>query len=525
MNTLTEHLSHRPLRRGVRASLVVVLAILALAAASLVVAPIASAVEDVQPARVEGPTRLETAVATAERAYPEGSDEVVVGPSDDFTHTLAGAALAGALDAPMLLTPPDLLADTTADALRTMGAERVTLLGGPAAITSDVEDELAEDYAVTRVGDDDPYESAANIAQTTRSIAGGLPELGAQNMPTVALASGSDFPDALSISGPANDGAIPLLLTDPTSLPEATRDALVDLDPEHVIAIGGPDAISDDVLDEIEGDGRLTTRLGGINRTDTAAIVADWFLDAGWFEDTTAILAAGDAFPDAVTAGQLSGQLEAPILLTANRDLLGEQAGSWFTESCPTLEVLQIVGGPEAVSVDVANGAEGLAESCADNGDGGDDTPAVTQTYTVTPQQALSTEAPGVHDFTLARRYDGEPIDGPLDLVLFPCENADVTGSDVDTFVDADNDGDADGFATTDTGRARIAQVNGVDVDDSAIFLAEVDEDGDIDVRLASQSPDCTVLVVVDGNGNGALDLDANGTPVEKYGVGKAEWT
>ena len=80
MNTLTEHLSHRPLRRGVRASLVVVLAILALAAASLVVAPIASAVEDVQPARVEGPTRLETAVATAERAYPEGSDEVVVGP-------------------------------------------------------------------------------------------------------------------------------------------------------------------------------------------------------------------------------------------------------------------------------------------------------------------------------------------------------------------------------------------------------------------------------------------------------------
>ena len=185
--------------------------------------------------------------------------------------------------------------------------------------------------------------------------------------------------------------------------------------------------------------------------------MADWFLDAGWFEDTTAILAAGDAFPDAVTAGQLSGQLEAPILLTANRDLLGEQAGSWFTESCPTLEVLQIVGGPEAVSVDVANGAEGLAESCADNGDGGDDTPAVTQTYTVTPQQALSTEAPGVHDFTMARRYDGEPIDGPLDLVLFPCENADVTGSDVDTFVDADNDGDADGSDIDDTDPGRLA--------------------------------------------------------------------
>lgn len=525
MNTVNEHRSHRPMGGRARASVVAVLAILALAVTGLVVAPIASAVEDVQPARADGPTRLETAVAVAERAHPEGSDEVVIGPSDDFTHTLAGAALAGALDAPMLLTPPGFLADTTADALTTMGAERVTLLGGPAAISSDVEDALSERWAVTRVGDDDPYESAARIARTARSIAGGLPELGADDLSTVALASGTDFPDALSISGPANDGAIPLLLTDPDTLPEATQDALIDLDPEHVIAVGGPDAISDDVLAEIEREGRLTTRLGGINRTDTAAIVADWFIDAGWFEDTTAMLAAGDAFPDAVTAGQLSGRLEAPILLTANRDLLGEHAATWFSDHCPTLEVLQVVGGTEAVSLDVANGAEGLAESCSGDGDDGEDTPAMTQTYTVTPQQALSTEAPGVHDFTVVRRYDGEPIDGPLDLVVFPCENADVTGADVDTFVDANDDGDADGFATTDTGQARIAQVNGEDVRDSTIHLAEVDEDGDIDVRLASQAPDCTVLVVVDGNGNGALDLDANGTPVEQYGVGKAEWT
>ena len=187
--------------------------------------------------------------------------------------------------------------------------------------------------------------------------------------------------------------------------------------------------------------------------------------------------------------------------------------------------MLQVIGGEAAVTSSVANGAEGLAESC--DGDGGSEGPTTAQTYEVVPQQALSTEAPGTHDFTIARRYDDTPLaqDEALDLVLFPCGSADVTGGDADTFADADGDGDADGFASTDTGQARIAVVNGEDVEDQAILQATPDEDGDIDVRLASDAADCTVMVVVDGNGNGALDLDADGTPVEAYGVGPAEWT
>ncbi len=67
--------------------------------------------------------------------------------------------------------------------------------------------------------------------------------------------------------------------------------------------------------------------------------------------------------------------------------------------------------------------------------------------------------------------------------------------------------------------------VNDTDVDDTTIFLAEPGDDGQIDVRLASQAEDCALVVVVDGNGNGALDLDEAGNPVEDYGVGKATWT
>lgn len=508
-----------------RAILVALIATLALIA-TMVLAPPARAVEDVQPARAAGETRIDTAIAVAERAYPDGSATVVVAPADDHTHTLAATPLAGALDAPILLTWPDVLPEATVEAVIDLGAERIVLAGGTDAVSDEVQGQLAQStrVPVDRIGADDPYRSAADLAEQTLSTVGDLPTL--NGMTTVALASGEVFPDALSIAGPAAELGMPLLLTLSDGLAPDAATTIEAMAPQQVLVIGGEDAVSAEVAAEVDNRVDTVTRLGGINRTDTAAIVADHVIDAGVLQARTALLARGDAFPDAVTAGVLSAALNGPTLLTATPDLPGEQAGAWFIGHCDTIEVLQVIGGEAAVTSTVANGAESLAESCDAPGEPGDDEPTTAQTYAVDPQQALSTEAPGTHDFTIARRYDGDELgDQPLDLVLFPCASADVTGGDADTFADADGDGDADGFASTDTGSARIAVVNGEDVEDQAILQATPDEDGDIDVRLASDAADCTVMVVVDGNGNGALDLDADGTPVEDYGVGQAEWT
>jgi hypothetical protein len=205
--------------------------------------------------------------------------------------------------------------------------------------------------------------------------------------------------------------------------------------------------------------------------------------------------------------------------------VLPTSAANWFAEHCPTLEVVQAVGGEAALSVEVLEAAEQAAESCAA------DPPTIPepqdgQTYIVTPQQALEVEPGQARELEVIGRYDDQPFRGPIDIVLFPCANADVTGAGPDTFADADGDGAADGFGSTDTGFARIALLNGNDIADTAVVVgaAPDPESGVLTFTLFSSEPDCTVPVVIDGNGNGQFDVDAEGRPLEPYGVGKVTW-
>lgn len=475
---------------------------------------------DVQPARVDGATRLETAANVAEASFPEGSTQALIAPSTDFPEALAGAALAGALDAPVLLNPPAELADTTRTALQDLGVEAVSLLGDTDDLSEAVEQELSAHYTVARIEGADDYETAAMIARTAVGIAGDLPDPAGRT--SVLVASGQDFPDALTASGPAFDAAIPLLLTMSDVLPESTRAAIADLAPEQALVVGGIEAVSTEVAEEIEALGVDVVRLDGRNRVETATSVASWFVhEAGYFTRSAALLARGDDFPDALTAASLSGRLEAPILLAAQPDLLTETTSAWLRDACPTLALLQVVGGTDAVTVEVANGAEAAAESCEEPAD-----PGTGQTFAVAPMQPLTADPGEALDFSVTRRYDEEPFTGPVDIVLFPCENAEITGAAPDRFADADGDGAADGFASTDTGQARIATVNGEDIPDQAVVGAVgPDDDGTLDLRLASQAEDCTVVVVVNGDDDGEFDVDADGHPVEPYGVGRASWT
>lgn len=63
----------------------------------------------------------------------------------------------------------------------------------------------------------------------------------------VFLATGESFPDALA-AGASTVGTGPILLTSRTSLPPVVADELARLRPCVVIALGGPNAVSDQVL-------------------------------------------------------------------------------------------------------------------------------------------------------------------------------------------------------------------------------------------------------------------------------------
>lgn len=287
--------------------------------------------------RLEGADRYETAATIVlDRFDPALVDTVLLATGENFPDALAGGPLAIALDAPILLTRSDVLPDATADVLATFSPTRVLALGGTAVVSDGV---LAAAASAAGGADTDRVHGADRYA-TAAAIAAQVPPTG-----TVYLATGTNYPDALA-GGPATGGA-PILLTAPDGLSTATADALAALVPDHVVALGGPTAVPDDVLDDAgAAAGAVTDRVSGVDRYGTAVAVADLLP-----VPQVVYVATGTNYPDALAAGPATHGEGAPVLLTDPSDL--PQVVSLWLEGLPNLTRVVILGGPTAVAPEV----------------------------------------------------------------------------------------------------------------------------------------------------------------------------
>jgi len=176
---------------------------------------------------------------------------------------------------------------------------------------------------------------------------------------TVIVATGLNWPDALGASALAGMYDAPILLTDPSVLPECVIDEIDRLGAVDAFIIGGTDAIAEGVEAELNDmlPGTVT-RLGGIDRYETACVVASETLAANPEWDGTAFVTTGLNFPDALSASPLAAQAGYPIFLS---DADGIPAGT--TECMDALGVtnLLVLGGTGVVPAGVsAAGMEGL---------------------------------------------------------------------------------------------------------------------------------------------------------------------
>jgi putative cell wall-binding protein len=326
-------------------------AILALLLAALLVTAAAlpaSATANVSSSRIAGEDRLATAVALAEAGFGSAEDVVIV-RDDAFPDALAGTFLANKVNGPILLTDNDRLSPVTAEALSDLGAERVHLLGGSAAISTGVEAELSEDYEVSRIGGENRFETAAQIATSGDPLDVGT--LGTSGR-TAIIARGDDFADALA-GGPVSfAGSFPLLLTDSDSLSGEAQAALDELEIQYVLVFGGEAAVSSTVVDDVEAMGITVQRLGGENRMETSGMIGEFAQDQLGFALEEAQLARGDLFPDALAGGPHAGLAKTPILLTQNPDVLSEATADWLSEHSDTVRAIEAYGGPAAISDD-----------------------------------------------------------------------------------------------------------------------------------------------------------------------------
>jgi parallel beta-helix repeat protein len=199
--------------------------------------------------RLSGNDRYATSLAVAKAFGP--SQHVIVATGQSFADALSAGPLGAVEGAPVVLSQDTHLDADTAAFVR--GHAAVEAVGGQAVAA--VAALGAGAPSVTPLAGKDRYlTSTAVAAALGRAL--GHPVTGA------GIASGMNFPDALTGGAYAANAGMPLLLTDPKSLPGTTGDLLGSL-ASHLVAVtlfGGPAAISPDVEGAIAA--RVHGRLG-----------------------------------------------------------------------------------------------------------------------------------------------------------------------------------------------------------------------------------------------------------------------
>lgn len=186
--------------------------------------------------RLEGENRYETAVSVAGEFTDV--DHVFVATGLEYADALAASAAAGADGVPVLLVNEGGVPDATEAYLEDAKPSSVTVLGGTKAVSEDTIEELG-DYTETveRVAGENRYETAAALS-ALRGEADG-----------VVLATGQDFPDALTGAAYAAMGEEPVLLVQQERVPNASLAEFDRLAARAVLVFGGPAAVSDTVVE------------------------------------------------------------------------------------------------------------------------------------------------------------------------------------------------------------------------------------------------------------------------------------
>lgn len=292
--------------------------------------------------RLAGSDRIETATKIALQGWPHGSDTVLITRADDFPDALAGVALASQNNAPILLTPNNHLDSRVKETLLKLKPLKIILLGGQNALGDQVEKRLREVLQWTedfeRIAGKDRFDTAALIASR-------FPDNN-----KVALATGHNFPDALSLASAAGAQGYPLLLVGKDSLPTATEEYLKKANPQSLYIAGGEGIISSKLLHNLTQASGIPPeqikRFAGQDRYETSTLLAREFYPTA----SKLFLATGQDFPDALAGAALAANRNTPMLLIPPTGIADKSSSMNYIKTLPPELQLEVFGGDKAIT-------------------------------------------------------------------------------------------------------------------------------------------------------------------------------
>ena len=315
--------------------------------------------------RYGGADRYATSLLIAEAVAADAGgslDSVVIVSGRSWTEAVVAASIAGRLEAPVLMTPPDELRDDALEFLRRVGVSDVLLVSAGAdartrSISSPAASALeAAGLDVEWLGGADQYATGVEVARRA-GTAGSLGDFG----PTAIVASGEVFADAL-VAGPLSaKGRHPVLLSPKASLDSGVESYLSESGIRHVVLMGGTAALSPAVENSIDSLGIAVSRMSGATRYDTAIKTARFMAEH-----------SGDSCFDGSAVGLARARVPfdsfsaAPLLARQCASLLLSDPGAIPSETAAFLDSTRQADGVDEMQLTVFGGDAAISQAAID---------------------------------------------------------------------------------------------------------------------------------------------------------------
>ena len=294
----------------------------------------------VETGRTSGADRYQVSINVSQEAFPSGAPVVYIATGANYPDALSAGPVASAAGGPVLLTPGDALPAAVLTEISRLGATSAVIVGGPASVSPHIKDQLETllgDGNVTRLGGADRYEASRTIISS--QFSGPVAQL--------YITTGRNFPDALSAGAAGATTGTPVLLVDglATSLDSATLSFIASLNPGEILIAGGPASVSPQIMTQLEGL-YTVTRLSGADRYQASIAINNEAFDTA----STAFIATGLKFPDALSGSSWAGVLSAPLYVTPATCV---PAGLLAELDRMQVGHVQLLGGPASLTVAV----------------------------------------------------------------------------------------------------------------------------------------------------------------------------
>ena len=269
--------------------------------------------------RIAGKDRIGTSIEISKAMFNE-SDNVVLASGFNFADALSAGQLAAALNAPLILSDENMDLRVKEE-IANLKPKNMYIVGGENALGSNIEESVksaVNDINIERLKGNNRYETSVKVMEKTKEFV---------DAEYLLIASGKNFPDALSATSFMADHKALMVLSDGNSYPKS------DL---KEIAIGG--------VNQLPLNGFTGERIAGKDRYQTSLALAKKSFE----NNENAILANSKVFADSLSAVSIAKNYKAPIILTDNENLT--QSAKNYLEN---MKSVTIVGGEKSVASNI----------------------------------------------------------------------------------------------------------------------------------------------------------------------------